>query len=166
MLTLYLMRHAKSTWDDASLPDSQRPLNARGRQDAQTMGRYLANQELPPAVILSSSAKRARQTVETLLQFLPAATQALFYNELYQADVSGYMAILSTLKDQAISPVMIVGHNPTMEAALKHFGSGTGQHFPTAAIAQLAFQIEAWSELNSKTIGELLSFWKPKEIHA
>lgn len=164
MLSLLLMRHAKSSWDDPAQQDHERPLNARGQRDAQLMGEYLAGQKLTPKIILCSSAKRAQQTAQFLVESLDSPPDVLFYNELYQSSVPTYVELLTGLHDSTLSPVMIVGHNPEMDEAVRTL-AGKDQHFSTACIAYLKFSAKSWVELSKRPQAKLIDFWRPKDLY-
>lgn len=162
MFNLLLMRHAKSSWNDPSLADHDRPLNSRGKTDAPLMGAYLEAINQIPDVILCSSAKRARQTVEFLLQgcFFEGS---IFYNRyLYHGGLEDYFDLLQQLDDQ-FKIAMIVGHNPGMEDAVEEL-CGSYESMPTASIAHLQLDIGSWSRFNPEITGKLVSVYRPKEI--
>lgn len=157
-----MMRHAKSNWDDPSLRDHDRPLNSRGKEDAPRMGSWLNEHDQVPDVILCSTAKRARGTVKGLLNKLHFDGVPEFVPDLYHADIDEYIQWLHRQPEQA-SRVMIVGHNPEMNAALYHF-TGQHEHIPTAAVAVIAFDVAKWGDLSMDSEGHLAAFWKPREI--
>jgi phosphohistidine phosphatase len=162
MKHLYLMRHAKSSWKDSSLSDHQRPLNQRGKKAAPLMGELLNHQELIPDIILCSTAKRARATVDGLLQALDFEGEIHFYDQLYHADIHTYFDQLQKLP-LTIRAAMIVGHNPTMS----HFINvvcHVYEHMPTAAIAHVAFDCDVWSAVSLETDRRLENIWRPREL--
>lgn len=162
MKTLLLMRHAKSSWKHETLSDHDRPLNKRGQKDAPRMGQLLAERNLVPDRILSSTALRARTTA------LVAAEQAAFSKtielrpELYHADPETCIERLQELEDAA-QRVLVVGHNPGLEELLEVL-TGEEEHLPTAAIAQIELSIAHWRDLNKTTPGRLIELWRPKEL--
>lgn len=162
MKTLLLMRHAKSSWKETDLADHERPLNKRGRGDAPRMGQLLADHELVPQQILSSSALRARQTAEAVMEISGFHNEVNYLDRLYMAEADEYIAALRELPD-SIERVMIIGHNPGLETLLQVL-SGQIESLPTAVIAHLVLPIKHWSELNSETNGELVEIWRPKEL--
>ncbi len=162
MKTLLLMRHAKSSWKDTDLPDHERPLNKRGRRDAPMMGELLAERELIPERILSSSALRARQTAELLAETAGYTGTITYLDRLYMAEVDEYINVLNDLPDD-VDPALLIGHNPAMETLLQML-SGKIESLPTAVIALLRLPIESWAELTLNTQGELAEIWRPKEL--
>ena len=144
--TLYLLRHAKSSWKDMSLDDAERPLAKRGRRAGALMGRYLATEGLRPDLILCSVAKRTRQTTKLVLKELGADIPVRFEEDLYMASPREMVFLLRHVAETAES-VMVVAHNPGTES-LAHdlIGDGDesslarmGEKFPTAALAVLTF---------------------------
>ena len=162
MKYLLLMRHAKSSWKDTSLPDHQRPLNKRGRRDAPRMGAHLQGQGLEVDAILCSTAQRARATVEGLLEEYSFEGQVQYLEDLYGAGPGEMLALLVSLPD-AYETVMLVSHNPGLDLLLERL-SGQSEHMPTASMAYLRFPIERWGDLESEASAELLAFWKPREL--
>ena len=132
MSRLYLLRHAKSSWKDASLHDHDRPLAPRGRQRLEGDRPLPARPRLQPELVLCSSAKRARQTLERLG---PAGLDARIEPELYGAGTNDLLARLHEVPEEVAS-VMLIGHNPGMQQ-LAHLLAGLDDKFPTAALATL-----------------------------
>lgn len=168
MLRLMLLRHAKSSWSDPELRDHERPLNGRGRKAAVIMGRYMAGRGLVPEVILCSPAKRTRQT---LALALPDAAETSFLEELYDfGDGEAIIDALHRIPD-APSPVLVIGHNPSMEgAALLLAAPDSGpdrermaKKYPTAALAVIDLPIGKWDQIEPG-IGEIVSFTTPREL--
>ena len=114
MLTLSLLRHAKSSWDDSSLDDFERPLNKRGEAAAPRMGAFMAQHGLAPDLILCSSAVRARQTLELVLPHLADRPQVVYEDGFYLAAPSAMLARLHKV-DAKVRHVLIVGHDPGMQ---------------------------------------------------
>jgi phosphohistidine phosphatase len=162
MKTLLLMRHAKSSWKESKLADHERPLTKRGRSDVPRMGQLLADHELVPQRILSSSALRARQTAEAVCETAGFHEEVTYLDSFYMAEADEYISALRELPD-TIERVMIIGHNPGLETLLQIL-SGRIESVPTAVIAHLVLPIKHWTELNSETGGELVEIWRPKEL--
>ena len=161
---ILIMRHAKSSWDDESLSDHDRPLNKRGKKDAPRMAVFLNELDLIPDIILSSSANRARATALTVAEHLNApSVEVEIVEDLYLAPPGIYLEHLERMADQFNRP-MFVGHNPGIESVV-HQLSGQWHGMPTAAVACFTVKIGIWSELseNSESI-ELDNVWRPKEI--
>jgi phosphohistidine phosphatase len=163
MKTLLVLRHAKSSWNDAGLDDHERPLNARGRRDAPRMGDMLREQGLTPDRIISSDAERARLTAEAVADAAGYSGEILFDRKLYLASPPDIVGVLHNVAETNANIVMIVGHNPGLEELV---GKLTGEHedFPTAALAQIALPIDRWRDLKLSTRGALAGLWRPKEL--
>ncbi len=162
MKSLFLMRHAKSSWKYADLTDHQRPLNKRGKRDALRVGQFLNDEGLVPEVILCSTAHRARQTVDSLLESCFFDGEIIYHDNLYLADVQVYSEHLQSLGDE-INSAMIVGHNPEISQFLAEICQ-TYEHFTTAAIAQVCFEVSSWKQLTLDLTGELINFWIPRVL--
>jgi phosphohistidine phosphatase len=162
MKKILLMRHAKSSWDDPSLSDHQRPLNKRGKRDAPRMGQWLSESNLVPDMILCSTAERAKQTVELLLETLPFEGKIQYLDSLYHGAPDNFLDALKELP-QEIEVVMFVGHNPGMEYFLEVL-CDEYERMPTAAVAEISIQHQKWAEMNNYSQGNLVNLWTPREI--
>lgn len=163
MLTLLLMRHAKSAEQQPGSLDFERPLTDRGRKDAARMGRLLAEKRLTPALIVSSAAERTKQTVNSLINELSYPGDVFFYNELYEANFDSYIAALSHLDQPEASPVLLVGHNPTVQEFILSVCSQS-EIMNTATIAHIQLDLSNWGALHSDSEGKLVAVWRPKEL--
>ena len=162
MKTLLILRHAKSSWNNAQLTDYERPLNKRGKTDAPRMGRLLREQDLVPDLIISSSAERALTTAEAVALASGYEQEIQSTRSFYHADPEAYLDVLRQL-DDSLERVMVVGHNPGMEELLEEL-TGVWEQMPTAALAQISLPINHWRELDGETTGELVNLWRPKEL--
>jgi len=162
MKILLLMRHGKSSWKDSSLSDHERPLKKRGRRDSKRIAQELEKNDLYPHVILSSSATRARETVEVIVATLDYENRIIFSDELYMAEPEDFVYALSNLSDDD-DTVLIVGHNPGMEAFLQII-DGEIESLPTAGLGHLVLALDSWQDLSLDTMGDLIGLWKPKEL--
>ena len=162
MKTLLIMRHAKSSWKDAELPDQERPLNKRGKHDAPMMGELIKDKELRPQVIYASTAKRAQMTAEEVSSACKFKGDVTYLENLYLAEAEAILDVLHTTPDE-IERVLIIGHNPGLEGLLQML-SHRVESLPTAAIAYLALPISHWADLNDQVEGELVELWKPREM--
>ena len=162
MKNLLLMRHAKSSWKDVSLPDHQRPLNKRGKRDAPRMGKYLQEQGILLDAILCSTAVRARETVEGFLQEYTFEGEVEYFDDLYGADPATIISILNRLPDK-VDTAMVVAHNPGLDDFLETLCDQWG-HMATACVAYIRYPLEHWIDLRPVTKCELIHFWSPREI--
>lgn len=174
MRTLFLLRHAKSDWDDPNLPDFDRPLALRGRDAAIRMGVYWRQAGLHVDLVLSSPSMRTRQTLALMEGAnggpLSAGQPAAFDDQLYLASPSTLALILEELPDD-VAHVLLIGHNPGFEeTALALSGSAeTGlmaklhDKFPTGALARIDLPIARWRDLSLKA-GHLALFLRPVDL--
>lgn len=162
MKTLLILRHAKSSWKHVDLPDHERPLNKRGKQDAPRMGQLLVEQDLVPDFIITSAAKRARKTAKKVAKACGYAGQIEETWDFYHAPAEDYITVLSRLPEDH-QRVMLVGHNPDLEDFLEML-TGQPEVMPTATLAQVALPIQQWGDLSPKTKGTLVNIWRPKEL--
>jgi phosphohistidine phosphatase len=144
MKTLFLVRHAKSSWDDPALPDRERPLNSRGERDVETMSRRLLQDEVQPDLIVTSPAARAVATARALANGLgcPLA-RIVVQDRLYAATADDLISVVESL-DDGLACVMLVGHNPEMTDLAHRLSSRIG-HLPTCAVAEFRFDAEVWA---------------------
>ena len=161
MKTLYLMRHAKSSWSFDTLNDQQRPLNDRGRDDAPLMGRALADREVALDLIVSSPAVRALSTAALVAKELDHSPEQLQVIEgIYEATVPDLLAIVQQLPDSAAA-VLLVGHNNTLTEFANLLSPSEIPPMPTASIACLKFKTDQWADI-SQANAEYYFFDKPK----
>jgi len=161
MKTLFLLRHAKSSWKQPDMNDHDRPLNKRGKKEAPMVGKYLKENELVPDLILSSTARRAHETAQAVAEESGFEGQVELYQDLYLSDMACYLDILQRLPETA-DRVLVVGHNPDLDELLTLLTDVT-QHMTTAALAQIILPITSWDELNEATDGRLETLWTPRE---
>ncbi len=157
--TLLLMRHAKSSWKDKSLPDIKRPLKKRGEEAAERIGRTLRDTGFVPNLIISSPAKRTRQTAEIVAKAAHYKGEIEYVDSFYMGEPNDFYTRLKQLPREA-DKVMVVGHNPGLEALLQHL-DGHVDALPTGALALLKLDLKDWSELDMSTAGQLIAFWDP-----
>lgn len=158
MRELILLRHAHAEPADTGQADFDRPLSPHGLAEAEAAGRWLCEQRLIPDQVLCSPARRARETLETVLALAGYVEQRL-EPRIYEATPGMLAGIIDEYRDT--ERLLLVGHNPGLEhlAALMHSGqSGDYRGMPTAAIALLALPLEALIEPG---IARLIAFWWP-----
>ena len=170
MLTLSLLRHAKSSWADPGQQDFDRPLNARGESTAPRMGAHMAEHAIAPQLVLCSPAVRACQTLELVLPHLTGEPTVLYEDAFYLAAPTVLLQRLRQV-DAGVSHVMLVGHDPGLHGlALELAGSGDAdaleslaRKFPTAGLAVIAFNARAWTGVR-RAAGRLTHFITPKML--
>jgi phosphohistidine phosphatase len=151
MKTLFLVRHAKSSWDDNTLPDKDRPLNDRGKRNAPRMGKRLAKRDVKADLILSSPASRALKTAEIIAKKLDYRRKDIVVDDrLYPGAADDLLHIIHELGDK-LNRVMLVGHNPAL-AELAHHLSSDITDMPTCAVAELTFNAKSWRDVGDATL--------------
>jgi phosphohistidine phosphatase len=165
---LWLLRHAKSSWDDPGLDDEARPLAPRGREAAASMASYLESAGVRPQLVLCSSGLRARETLAAVLPSLGGALEIMIEPTLYTFDASGVVERLRGISDEVTS-VMVVGHNPALqEAALMLTSAGRDrsrveEKLPTGALVVVDLPEGLWASLGDGD-GELVSLVTPRDL--
>lgn len=150
--TITFLRHAKSDWNCGGLNDHDRPLNQRGRRVAPLVGKYILNQHIPVDVVLSSTAVRAQQTLELVLDQWTTQLRPDIYltPNLYLASPQKIIAEVGKLNDQWMS-VLVIGHNPGL-AELCSLLSGRPIEFPTACLASFRFAASHWQQISKENL--------------
>jgi len=161
MKTLLLLRHAKSSKDDPSLPDFERPLNKRGKEDSKLIGNFIGKKRLTPDVVLSSPAKRARQTTELVLKAAGLKLDPIFDERIYEASPRRLLQVVGEIDDTARFAIL-VGHNPGFEDLFQLL-VGKALDLPTASLASIALRVEKWSN-TEPGVGILDYLVTPKEL--
>jgi phosphohistidine phosphatase len=162
MKTIMIMRHAKSSWEDPGLHDHDRPLNKRGKLNAPRMGRLLRELDLVPDLIITSSARRARDTAEAVADQSGCEGEIRVEEILYAAPPEEYLEVLAAADDR-FERILVIGHNPGLEELLEII-AGEHESLPTAAIARVDIPIPAWQALTLETPGELVGLWRPRDL--
>jgi phosphohistidine phosphatase len=161
---LFVLRHAKSSWDEPGLDDHDRPLAPRGWRAATALAEHLQASAIEPELVLCSSARRTRETLEGIR----AGGEHLIEPELYGATVEDVVSRLRGVPAD-VDSAMVIGHNPTMQALVLRLAGGPGAavervraKYPTGGLATLTFDSE-WSELAPGS-ARLVGFVRPKEL--
>jgi phosphohistidine phosphatase len=162
MKHLLILRHAKSSWANSRLADHDRPLNDRGQRDAPRIGRLLRDEGLTPDLIISSSAERALTTAELVALHSDYEAALQVTRALYHAGPDSYLAHLRRV-DDGHERVMVVGHNPGLEALVEEL-TGHYERMPTAALAHIRLPISRWANCRDGMTGTLLNLWRPREL--
>ena len=167
MRSLYLLRHAKSSWADPTLPDHERPLAPRGRRDARRIAGHLLELGIEPELVLCSTAVRTRETLELIRPALDDATVTLDA-ALYAAWAETLLEHVREVPEERTS-VMLIGHNPGLQdLALTLAAPGRERErleakFPTAALATLTIPTATWKGL-SPGDAVLAAYVVPKQL--
>lgn len=158
--TLFLVRHAKSSWSEAGLPDRDRPLNARGEHDAPAMASRLADRATAPELIVSSPALRAKTTAEHVVDALPGA-ELRIDPRVYGADQQDLLQIVRGLEDR-FGSVALVGHNPDLTWFANSLTGAGVENVPTSGVVELRFSGLRWCAVGD-ACAELVDFDYPKK---
>lgn len=161
MKTVLLLRHGKSKRGPEYDTDFERPLAKRGKQDAERMGVFLAEQDLVPDLILSSPAERARDTAERCAEAAGCPDVVRFEPSLYGGGEEAYLSLLWALED-TVSRVLFVAHNPDLEIVVEELGHRYVR-LPTAALARIDADAERWEDL-FKSPRRLVWVQVPREL--
>ena len=152
MKTLYIVRHAKSSWKDPGLEDHQRPLNKRGRRDVPVMGSRLKARAVRPDLIVTSDARRALDTAIPIAEMLGLERSVIRRDAgLYHASDAWILERVKAL-DDGWQQVMIVGHNPGLNEFVNRFLASPIPNLPTVGIVELGFKIDAWQAIDQKRL--------------
>ena len=159
MKRLFIVRHAKSDWDNPTLDDFDRPLNKRGERNAPFMGKVLAEKGIKPDAIISSPANRALRTAELIAKEVGYEKNITPNQYIYEAYVTALQEIVEYLYDTH-ETVLLVGHNPGV-SALAYMLCGMTEQMPTCAIVEIEFDCDSWMNA-SKENSKLISYDYPK----
>ncbi len=171
MKTIYLARHAKSSWNSDAATDFDRPLSSRGEADAKRIGEEMLNQGWLPQKVIASPALRAKQTCKILCSEIDYPIESIEWNsEIYSAYTVTLLHILTNL-DESTESVMLLGHNPAMEDLLVHicgfaethqYKQANGKLFTTANVVKINANV-TWKNLMMHH-AELTFMLRPKEL--
>jgi phosphohistidine phosphatase len=168
MLTLHLLRHAKSSWDDPGVADHDRPLAPRGIRAAATMAAHMRAAGIRPDLVVCSSSQRTRETLDLLGDALPASCDVQIEDWLYGAWADELLNRLRRLPTGA-RQVLLIGHNPGLQdLALQLASSGdllaeVAEKFPTGALATLEADTRGWPDL-APGCARLAGFVRPRDL--
>jgi len=159
MKTLFIIRHSKSSWKDLSLLDFDRPLNTRGRRDAPFMGEKLKDRGIMPDIIISSPAKRAKSTIQRIVEVIGYEKEIIYNQKIYESNMVTLKKIIKSIDDKN-SCAFIVGHNPGLNMFVEDF-CDFYDNIPTTGIVELEFNCDSWEDID-KFNCEMADFDYPK----
>ena len=163
MKEIYVLRHAKSSWDNSNLSDFERPLADRGISDAKKMSKFLKDMNLKIDKVLCSNAIRAKETFDlTADGFNFEIDKATYLDKLYFGDTTTIIQDLKEL-DESLNNILIVGHNPTLHYLVEILTNESINRFTTCNLATI-FHDGEWVSLNSQQCS-LKSLIRPKELN-
>ncbi|MEK6302838.1 MAG: histidine phosphatase family protein [Acidobacteriota bacterium] len=161
MKTLLILRHAKSSWDEPSLRDFDRPLAARGKRDAPRIGKALAERGPLPDLIVSSPAARTRATIKAVAAAARLQAEPQFEDSVYGASSGELIKLIRRLPaDKGCA--MVVGHNPGLEELVERL-TRVSARMPTAALACIEFKAGRWEDVEDGE-GKLAWLLTPKDL--
>ena len=162
MKTLYLVRHAKSSWKYPNLDDFERPLNKRGRKSAPLMGKILEKLKVTPDLVISSPANRAAMTARIIADKIKYPLDKIRYSEaIYEFSANVLIHFIEQI-DDAVDKAMVVGHNPALTDLANYFGGKPINNIPTCGVFCMNLDISSWTKI-SEHGGKLIFFEFPKK---
>ena len=162
MKILYLIRHAKSSWNEPGLSDFERPLNSRGKHDAPFMGKLLKEKHVLPDKIISSSAVRAFTTARTMAAEINYPVEKIeTTDKIYEASASEILNVIQSV-DNEVTTLMLFGHNPGFTSLSNYLSDRQVDNIPTCGISRIEFDVDSWTEVNINQ-GKLTAFEFPKK---
>ena len=161
MRTLYLLRHAKSSWGDPGLADFERPLNGRGRRAAPLVAEFMRGKGIRPGLVVSSPAVRARQTAELVAGAAGVGAPIRFDERIYEAHPLDLLKVVREV-DESVTELMLVGHNPGLEELTERL-TGERERLPTAALVRIELQADGWPQVE-EGCGRLEWVVRPREL--
>jgi phosphohistidine phosphatase len=162
MKTLYLIRHAKSSWDNHDISDFERDLNQRGKQDAPLMAKIIRQKKIRPDLIISSPAVRAINTANIFAGILDYPVEKIEANEkLYDAGLKELTDVVRNIDDDKTN-VMLFGHNPGIATFGNLLCSEQIKDMPTCSIVGLELNINSWKD-TERYCGKNILFEYPKK---
>jgi len=162
MKKLYMVRHAKSSWDNDSVSDFDRTLNHRGLRDAPIMGKKFKELKIIPDSILSSAAMRAKSTARILASEIGFPIEKIEERvDMYLTDPYALQRIINEQNNDCNS-LMIVGHNPGMTELANMFAAGITSNLPTCSLVGMEFDVDEW-DVVSPGVGTCIFYEYPKK---
>lgn len=162
MKTLYLLRHAKSSWDNPELDDFERPLNKRGHHDAPLIGNLLEKLNISPDLIISSPAIRASMTARIIADAIKYPLDRIRYDEnIYEAGEMDLLEVIYAV-DDTVDKLMLVGHNPSFTYLSHYLAKHHAQNIPTCGMFAAELNITSWTKVK-KNCGKLSLYEYPKK---
>jgi len=162
MKTLFLARHAKSSWKYPDLDDFERPLNKRGRKNAPFMGKILKKLKVAPDLIISSPANRAAMTARIIAAKINYPIENIQYSEaVYEFSEGALFDVVKRIDDDVIK-AMVVGHNPAINGLANYIGDQPISNIPTCGVFCVELDISSWAKIGDHC-GKLKFFEFPKK---
>jgi phosphohistidine phosphatase len=160
MKTLYLARHAKSSWKHPELSDIERPLNKRGKRDAPYIGNLLKEKGVKPDILISSPAVRARKTAVVIAELIDYPKSKILIDEnIYESSSTELIKIIQSFDDKYNS-VMMFGHNPGFTMLNNYLTDSFIDNIPTCGVVGIRFN-SSWKNIDGDS-GKAFFFIYPK----
>lgn len=162
MKKLYLVRHAKSSWEFSELTDYERPLNKRGKKDAPLMGKVFNEIGIIPDLIVSSPAVRAFTTARTIAELINYPIEKIQTSEIiYEVGTKEFFEFIKSTNDN-VNSLMVFGHNPSLTLLSNYLSDKYIDNIPTCGMTEIEFSVEQWEKIKPSS-GILKSFEFPKK---
>ena len=169
MHQLYVMRHAKSSWDDSRINDLDRPLSKRGKKNAKMICEFFIKRKIKFDYALISSSKRTRKTFQILSKKITKPKKVNFSKDLYLVDENVITKKIKEISSEYKS-ILVINHEPLVKNLVRNLTKNHNTNnfklmnykFPTSAFAKIEFDIKAWNEVEKK--GVLEEFIRPKDL--
>jgi phosphohistidine phosphatase len=162
MKTIYLVRHAKSSWKYPNLDDFERPLNKRGRKNAPFMGKILKKLKVTPDLVISSPANRAAMTARIIAAAINYPLENIAYSEaIYEFSEDALIRVINKI-DNGVNSSMVVGHNPAINGLANYIGDQPISNVPTCGVYCVDLDISSWAKIYEHC-GKLKFFEFPKK---
>ena len=169
MKTIFLLRHAKSSWDNTKLEDFDRPLATRGIKSCKKIGKFFKKKKLVPDIVYCSTAVRAKQTWDLINRIVEKKKNIIYEDQLYMANSSIFMNFVKKTNDN-FKTLMIVSHNPGIESFCLELSKENNEYindiktkYPTGSLAILKVNLKKWSEIRYES-GIIYEFIKPRKL--
>jgi phosphohistidine phosphatase len=170
MKRLFLLRHAKSSWDDPVARDFDRPLNGKGHRAARTMGQEMRHLGLSFDAVVASPAQRVIETLQEVAQGYGGAVQTRLEERIYLASCDTLLEIVRATPD-AVGSLLLAGHSPGLEQLIltlagkskRKLRAAVEEKFPTGALAEIELDLEHWQDVEEGG-GKLVLFTRPRDL--
>lgn len=163
MKTVYLIRHAKSSWDNSSISDQARPLSSRGLSDAPLMAKMLRKKGVRPEAIFSSTAVRAMTTATFFMNEFDVAAEDFFLrDELYEVSAGEVVRFITRLSEK-LNTVLLFGHNPAFTSVANMFSENYIANIPTCGIVCLTAEVQTWLDFEPAN-ASVSGFFYPRQL--
>ena len=162
MKNLFLLRHAKSSWDSTALADFDRPLSKSGISNTILLSKYLEKQKVSFDLVLCSPSERTQSTLDLALSYLNPTPATILKESIYHASASSLSQLIKE-QDENINNLLVIGHNPGMHILIESLTHESIVKLPTCAFAKIT-NFNHWKDLDAGILN-LESLITPKELN-